>query len=231
MASSGTYNFSLSNGEAVLAALERCQVRAPSIRQEHMVTARREINLLLAEAANKQVNLWKVVQVSTDLAGGTATYDVTPQTVMILDAWITTNAGSSTANDRYITPFSRTDYASLSNKSTQGAPTVYWFDRLIAPTVTLWPVPDASSTYQFNYFSCVQMFDANLTGGETPDLPYLWLDWLVAGLAHRLSRVYAPQLEQLRKADAMEAWQVAATQGVENVPIYLTPGIGGYYRR
>jgi hypothetical protein len=76
------------------------------------------------------------------------------------------------------------------------------------------------------------MQDANLAGGETPDLPYLWLDWFVAGMAHRLSRPYStPEIEKMRKADAVEAWTIAATQNVENVSLTLSPNIGSYYRR
>ena len=231
MTSSGTYDWTLSNGETVLAAYERVNIRAPSIRIEHMVTARRELNLLLVEAANKQVNLWKVEQNSFPLVQGTATYPIPARTVMILDAWITTQNGQLNQNDRYITPVSRTEYASYSSKNTQGPPTTYWFDRLISPTITFWPVPDNSGPYVFKYFSCVQMQDVNIAGGETPDLPYRWLDWFVAGLAHRLSRVYAPQLETIRKADAQDAWLVAASQDTENVPFNLGLGIGGYYRR
>ena len=231
MTSSGTYDWTLSNGETVLAAYERVNIRAPSIRIEHMVTARRELNLLLVEAANKQVNLWKVEQNSFPLVQGTATYPIPARTVMILDAWITTQNGQLNQNDRYITPVSRTEYASYSSKNTQGPPTTYWFDRLISPTITFWPVPDNSGPYVFKYFSCVQMQYVNIAGGETPDLPYRWLDWFVAGLAHRLSRVYAPQLETIRKADAQDAWLVAASQDTENVPFNLGLGIGGYYRR
>lgn len=233
MASSGTYDFSISNGEVVLAAYERLKIFAPSITQKHMTTARRELNLLLAEAANKQVNLWKVDLISTPLTQGVTTYPVLPSTVMILDAWITVNSNSPTAaNDLYITPVSRTEYASFSNKNTPGRPTCYWFDRLISPTVTVWPVPDRSAYYVLNYYRCLQMQDANLAGGETPDLPYLWLDWFVAGMAHRLARTYSsPDVEQLRKADAKEAWTVAATQNVENTPLVLSPTISSYYRR
>lgn len=230
MVSSGTYNFSLSNGEAVLAAFERVRVRAPSIRQEHMVTARRELNLLLVEWANKQVNLFKVVQNTIPLIAGQATYAIPANVVMILDAVVTTNPGTPQATDLYVTPISRTEYVSLSRKLTPGRPTVYWFDRLIAPILYPWPVADASLPYAFNYWSCIQMQDANLPGGETPDLPYRWLDALVAGMSHRLSRVYAPDLEQLRKADASEAWTTAATQDVENVDLVLSPNLGGYYR-
>lgn len=231
MASSGTYNFTISNGEGVLAAYERVQIRAPSIRQEHMVTARRELNLLLAEWANKQVNLFKVEQGSIAMVSGVPSYSVPARTVMILDAWITTNAGTTQATDLYITPISRTEYASLSSKLTPGRPTTYWFDRLISPVIYPWPVPDTSGPYVLNYFACVQMQDANLPGGETPDVPYLWLDAMVAGLSHRVSRVYAPQLEAIRKQDAMDAWMIAAAQNIENTDIYLTPALGTYYRR
>jgi hypothetical protein len=233
MTSSGTYNFSVSNGEVVLAAFERLKIFAPSLRVEHMMTARRELNFLLAQAANRQVNLWKVDRVSVPLINGTATYSVDPKTVMILDAWVTTGVSSpSDANDIYIVPISRTEYASFANKLTPGRPTCYWFDRLISPTVTLWPVPNQDATYTFNYYRCTQMEDANLPGGETPDIPYLWLDWFVAGMAHRLARPYAtPDIEKMRKADADEAWTIAATQNVENVPVTISPNISAYYRR
>lgn len=232
MASSGTYDFEISNGEVVLAAFERLKVFAPELTQKHMASARRELNLLLAEAANRQVNLWKVDQVTTTLVNGQKTYSVQPNTVMILDAWITINANAPTsAQDLYVTPVSRTEYASFSNKNTPGRPTCYWFDRLIAPTITMWPVPDTGN-YTLNYYRCLQMQDANLGGGETPDLPYLWLDWFVAGMAHRLARTYSTlDMEKQRKADAVEAWTIAATQNVENVAVTLSPTISSYYRR
>jgi len=231
MTSSGTYNFSVSNGEVVLAAYERIKVFAPEIVAKHMTTARRELNLLLAEAANKQVNLWKVDLVSVPLTNAVTTYPVDPNTVMILDAWVTTNTGSAAANDLTITPISRSEYASFSNKASPGRPTSYWFDRLIAPEITLWPVPN-NATFTLNYYRCIQMQDANLAGGETPDLPYLWLDWFIAGMSHRLARVYSTmEMEKQRKLDAMEAWTIAATQNTENVPMSLKPTISTYYRR
>lgn len=231
MASSGTYDFSISNGETVLAAYERLKIFPPSITQKHMSSARREMNLLLAEAANKQVNLWKVDLVTQALTAEQETYDVSPATIMILDAWIATNAGAASSADMYITPVSRTEYASFSNKATPGRPTCYWFDRLINPTITIWPVPPTSD-FTLSYYRVRQMEDANLAGGETPDIPYRWYDWFVAGLAHRLARTYATtEVEVLRKADAKEAWDIAAAQDTENVALTLAPTISGYYRR
>lgn len=229
MASSGTYAFNPAYSQITLAAYERIQIRAPSIRQEHMTSARTELNLLLVTLGNLQPNLWEVEQGSIDLIAGTASYSVAARTVMILDAWVTTTTGS-TSNDRYVTPISRTEYASLSNKLTQGSPTQYWFDRILAPVVLPWPVPDSGGPYTFNYFFCSQMQDAGVTGGETPNLPYLWLDCLVAGLAHRFARIYKPELEAIREKDYNRAWEIAAAQNTENVNFSIAPAIGGYYR-
>lgn len=237
MASSGTYNYSLSNGEAVLAAYERVQIRAPELRQEHMLTARREINDLFVELSNRQVNLWKVQLNTISLVQGTPTYSIPSNVVMILDAYRALNYGTSNQTDSYVTPMSRTEWASIANKSSQGPPTSYWFDRLISPTVTMWPEPDGNGPYTWAYYAVLQMQDANLPGGETPDLPYRWLGVLVAGLALRLARCYPPQgVDQLafkadRQKDYDQAWQWAAAQDTENVPFTIAPGIGAYYRR
>lgn len=231
MTSSGTFSFSPSNGELVLAAYERIQIRSPSIRQEHMLSARRELNFLFIEWDNKQVNLWEVIRTQTTLTAGTATYSVPAKTIMVLDASIVLNFGTSSESRRIITPLSRSEYLSFANQQTQGPPTSFWFDRLISPTITFWPVPDSSGPYTFDYFSCVQIQDANLAGGETPDVQIRWFDAIVAGMAHRLARIYMPQLEAQRKADAMEAWVIAATQDNENVPFTLAPTINSYYRR
>lgn len=195
-----------------------------------MLSAYRELNFLLAQFSNQQPNLWKVTRTQTTLVPGTATYTLTANVVMILDASIVLNFGAAQESRRYITPISRTEYLSYANQQTPGSPTVFWLDRLTTPTVTFYPVPDSNGPYTFDYFTVLQMQDANLTGGETPDVPYRWLDALCAGLAHRLSRIYAPTMEQLRKQDADEAWRIAATQDTENVPLLLAPRLSAYFR-
>lgn len=231
MTSSGTYLFAPSNGEIVLAAFERIQIRAPELRQEHMFTARRELNFLLSQWSNTGPNLWEVTLIQINLIQGQATYSIPANTVMILDAYRSLNTGTPSQTNIYMTPISRTEYASYPQPQVQGPPTVYWFDRLISPTVTLFETPDGGGPYVFNCYACIQMQDANLPAGETPDIPYRWLDAMVSGLAHRLARVYAPTMEQQRKADAMEAWTIAATQDTENTPLTIAPSLSGYYRR
>lgn len=231
MTSSGLYNFSLSNGEATLAALERVQIRHPEIRQEHMLTARREINLLLSEWSNRQVNLWEVVPLTVSLVQGTATYSIPSKVVMILDAYRSLNNGTPQQIDAFMYPISRSIYATIANKFDQGPPTTFWFDRLINPTVTMWPVPDGGGPYTFACYAVTQMQDAGIPGGETPDIPYRWLDALVAGMAYRMARVYRTDMEAQRKADYMDAWGIAASQDTENVPFTITPAISTYYYR
>lgn len=231
MTSSGTYAFNPSIGQCVLSAYERIQIRAPSIRQEHMNTAKMESSLQMVHFSNLQPNLWKVELISVPMVSGTAVYNIPSRVVMILDAWMTVAQGQQGASDLYITPVSRTEYASFSNKNTPGRPTSFWFDRTIpTQTITMWPVPD-TVTYTLNYYACSQVQDTNLAGGETPDVPYLWMDAYVAGMAHRFARVYKPELEAVRKADAKEAWDVAAAQNTENVAFSIAPTIGSYYRR
>lgn len=186
-----------------------------------------EANLLFVEMSNKQPNLFKSELISQALTQGTATYVLPNRVVMILIAYIETGSGSD-LNDRVLSPISTFEYASYANKTTQGVPSVYWLNRLAIPEITFWQPPDASSTYTVFMRVVSQMQDANLPSGETPDLPYLWLDAFVAGLSHRLARIHKPELEQIRKADYDSAWAIAATQNVENVALNIIPGLESY---
>jgi hypothetical protein len=227
----GTFNFMPSLGEVVLNAFSRIGVRRPEILQTHLADARMEANLLLAKISNTQPNLWTVDLQSVPLLQGIATYTVPSETAMILDAYI--RYGTPLLIDRAIYPISRSEYSTYPQKELQAFPTVYWYDRLISPVITIWPVPDGAGPYTLYYYRVRQVQDADYTDNTNTlaiEIPYLWLDAFCAGLAHRLSRVYAPQLEQLRKADADEAWALAAKQDVENVPMQMWPGLAGYFR-
>lgn len=225
MTTSGTTAFNPSLGELVLNAYARIGIRRTSLLASHMADARMEANLLQAEWNNRQVNLWKVDLVSETLTSGTAGYDVGDETVMILDAYI--NWGGT---DYIIAPISRTEYASLPNKDQQGRPTQFWFDRLEDSILYLWPVPDDSGPYILNYYRCKLIEDAELVNGTNLQITQLWLDAFAAGLAYRLARIYAPQMRADRKAEYDEAWNIAAAQNVENVPLYITPGLYGYFK-
>lgn len=227
---SGAYNFAPSSGEIIMSAYQRIAIRPTEILSTHIQTAVMELNLLLAKMSNMQPNLWTVNLQSLPLVQGTATYSLPAEVVMITNAYLSTGSGQSRI-DRLIWPLSQTEYAAISNKESQGTPTTFWFNRAISPTITLYLVPDGNGPYTINYYCVRQIQDATLPSGVNVEVPYLWLDALVAGLAHRLARIYQPQLEQLRKMDADEAWTIAATQNVENVDLIITPGMGGYFVR
>ena len=233
MTTSGTYNFNPSVGEITLYAFNLCGVRSTSLAAEHMQSAKTAINMLLSRWSNMGVNLWKVDLVTTDLVDGQSTYTVEPETVMILDAYVSVENGDGSYTDRLIMPVSRTEYASYPNKEQQGFPTIFWFDRLINPTVTIWPVPDTvgfGSPKFLKYYRVTQVEDANLQSGETADIPYRWLDALANGLAYYLARIWQPQMVPQLKAEADEAYAIAAAQDTENVAMYISPMIGGYFR-
>lgn len=231
MASSGVSYTQPGIGELVLYAFGLCGIRRAEVLQEHMTDARMAVNLMLAEWGNSTPNLWKVDLVSVNLVPGQATYDVDPSTIMVLDAYIRTGDGTSTQNDRIIWPISRTEYADQPNKNMQGAPTIFWFDRLLAPTLTLWLVPDGTQDYLLNYYRVSTIFQAGLPNGETPDIPVIWLNAFAFGLAAQMSYSYAPDKTQVLEARAAKALQAAQTQGVENVPLYVVPTTSGYYSR
>ena len=234
MTSSGTYNYSPSIGEITLYAFNLCGVRSSSLAAEHMNSAKTAINMLLSRWSNLGVNLWKVDLVTVPLVtGNDGVYNVDAKTVMILDAYISVENGDGSYTDRLIMPVSRSEYASYPNKEQQGFPTVFWFDRLINPTVTLWPIPDPvgpGNPTLLKYYRVTQVEDANIQGGETPDIPYRWLDALANGLAYYLARVWQPAMVQQLKAEADEAYAIAATQDTENVAMYISPMISGYFR-
>jgi hypothetical protein len=227
--SSGTYTFNPSLGELTLYAFNLCQIRPTSLVQEHMQSARMATNMMLASWANQGVNLWAVDLVTTPVVQGTATYAVDANTVMILDAYMVTTGGGSNT-DRIIMPVSRTEYASYPNKAQQGFPTSFWFDRLISPTVTLWPVPNGTSTSTLKYYRVRRLQDSEFSSGQTVEIPYLWLEAFADGLAYRLAKVWNPQIAQGLKAVADETYKIAADQNIETAQQYISPQLAGYYR-
>jgi hypothetical protein len=226
MSTSGTYTFNPSLGELTIYAYQLIGVRPTALLQEHMDAARLSTNMMFTRWSNQGVNLWEVELVTVPLVAGTSTYNVDANTVVMLDAYI---EYGSPAIDRIIMPISRTEYASYPNKTQQGFPTVFWFDRLLAPTVTIWPVPDGSQT-SLKYYKVNRIQDANMNGTQQVDIPPIWLEAMAYGLAHRLAVIWAPDKVALMKPLADEAYQIAANQNVETANQYISPQISGYWR-
>lgn len=228
MSTSGTFNFNPSLGEAVIYAFNMCGVRGTALLQEHMESARMAANMLLGRWSSQGVNLWAVDLQTIPLIKGVSTYTVPINTVVMLDTYIVQN-GSGAAINRILLPISRSEYASYPNPQQQGFPTVYWMDRLLAPTVTLWPVPDGTQS-ALNYYRMRQIQDSNFTDAQQVEIPYYWLEAFVYGIAQRLAIIWAPDRAPGLKALADESWGIAADQNVETANFYVSPAVQGYWR-
>jgi hypothetical protein len=224
MPTSNTFSFNPAIGTLTLNAFARCGVRRTELTPQHMSDAFLEANFLQGDWAADGIIWWTVERVDQPLTAGAPTYGLPTNTITILDLYITANG-----QNRLIMPFSRTDYASLAEPLQQGFPTSFWFDRALIPTVTLWPVPDNNTTYSMSYYVYTQPEDALLRAGGQAAIPYWWLNAYVADLSHRLARIYAPALEAARKMDRDEAYQRACKQ-TEPSPLFVTPGLSGYFR-
>jgi len=228
VSTSGTYAYNPSLGEIVLYAFNLCGIRNTAILQEHMESANMAANMMLGRWSSQGVNLWAVDLQTIALVQGTATYSVPSNTIVMLDAYIVQTSGNSTTN-RLILPISRTEYASYPNTTQQGFPTTYWFDRLLSPTVTLWPVPDGSET-SLNYYRVRQIQDAAFANGTQVEIPYYFLEAFAYGLAERLALIWSPEKVAMLKPMADESYQIAAQQNIETAQQYISPMISSYWR-
>ena len=224
MATSGTAAFNLDLTELVEEAFERC---GSELRTGYdLKTARRSLNLLFADWANRGVNMWTFEQGSITMIPGQATYDLPADTVDLLEHVIRTGAGSAaTQADLTITRISVSTYATIPNKLTQARPIQVWIERLQeAPRITVWPTPDASQTYTFVYWRLRRIDDAG-SGVNTMDVPFRFIPCMVAGLAYYLALKVPGGLERLGilKEQYDTAWQLASDEDHEKAALRLVP--------
>jgi hypothetical protein len=224
MATSGTTAFNLDLTELVEEAFERCGAELRS--GYDLKTARRSLNLLFADWANRGINLWTVAQSSITLVQGTATYNLPADTVDLMEHVIRTGAGNvSTQSDLTITRISVSTYSSIPNKLTQARPIQIYINRQAPiPNVTVWPTPDGSQTYTLIYWYLRRIQDAG-TGVNTMDVPFRFIPCMVAGLAYYLSMKLPNALERMQvlKAQYDEAWDLASTEDLEKAAIRFVP--------
>ena len=224
MATSGTTTFNLDLVEMVEEAFERC---GAELRTGYdLKTARRSLNLLFADWANRGINMWTFEQGSITLVPGTATYALPADTVDLLEHVIRTGAGNAaTQADLTITRISVSTYATIPNKLTQARPIQVWIERLqAAPRFTVWPIPDNSQTYTFVYWRMKRINDAG-EGVNTMDVPFRFIPCLVAGLAYYLALKLPNAMDRLMvlKEQYDTAWQLAADEDREKASIRLIP--------
>jgi hypothetical protein len=237
-----TFNLDLS--EMVEEAFERC---GSELRSGYdLRTARRSLNLLFADWANRGINLWTIEQGQIPLVQGTNTYDLPLDTVDLIEHVIRTNPGvQNTQADLTISRISVSTYATIPNKLQQARPIQVWVNRQSGatyagtssstppagvnyPKIVVWPTPDQGSVgdpyYTFVYWRLRRIHDAG-DGSNTMDIPFRFLPCLIAGLAYYLalkipgSDVRLPILKQQYD----EAWEFAATEDRDKSPDRFVP--------
>ncbi len=204
-------------------------------------TARRSLNLLLTEWANRGINLWTIEQGTIPLIQGTITYDLPIDTVDLLEHVIRTYPGSEANQiDININRISVSTYATIPNKLTQGRPIQVWINRQSGqttdtpgatpkyPQINVWPAPDQGTVespyYYFVYWRLRRMFDAG-NGVNVEDIPFRFQEPLIAGLSYRFAMKVPGGLERLQflKQQYDEAWEMASGEDREKAPDRLVP--------
>ena len=234
MTTSGTTTFNLDLNNLIEEAFERC---GAELRTGYdMRTARRSLNLLTIEWANKGINLWTIEQGSVPMVQGTVTYNLPVDTIDLLDHVIRTGTGSN-QTDINITRISVDTYSTIPNKLAQGRPIQVWINRQSGanytatptvgvdyPSINVWPTPDQSSYYTFVYWRLRRIQDAG-NGVDTQDIPFRMLPAMVAGLAYYLSLKIPDALPRVQMLKEMydESWQLAADEDREKASLRLAP--------
>ena len=217
MATSSSRDFDLDVGELIEEAYERCGLEMRT--GYDAKTARRSLNLMFADWANRGLNLWTVKQATVSVSSGTASYTLLDATVVDLLEVVLRN---SSGTDFTLTQMSRSEYLRIPNKTSTGQPSQYFFDRQVTPTITLWSTPDASYTLVFYYVRRIEDADALV---NTTDAPFRFLPCMAAGLAYYIAIKRAPDRIQILKAIYEEEFQRAAAEDASSTPLKLTPNI------
>ena len=223
MTTSGTTAFAPNLTEIAEEAFERAGREMRS--GYDLRTARRSLNFMLADWANRGVNLWTMEQGEVPLVPGTGSYTLPADTVDLVEHVIRTGSGATQA-DLTITRISVSTYATIPNKATQARPIQLYVDRQsAAPVAHVWPVPDSTQDYTLVYWRLRRMQDAG-SGIQTQDMPFRFLPAMVAGLAYHIAMKIPEGAERIMmlKAAYDEAWTAAANEDRDKSAVRLVPG-------
>ena len=216
MATSSSRDFDLDVAELIEEAYERCGLEMRT--GYDAKTARRSLNLMFADWANRGLNLWTVTQETKSITSGTATYTLSSEFVDLLEVVLR----NSSNTDFTLSQMSRNEYLTIPNKASTGQPSQYFFDRQTTPTITLWSTPDASYTLVYYYVRRIQDADSLINNA---DAPFRFLPCMAAGLAYYIAIKRAPDRIQILKSIYEEEFQRAASEDASSTPLKLTPNI------
>ena len=228
MTVSGVANFDMNFTELAEEAFERAGREMRS--GYDLRTARRSANIMMAEWANRGINMWTIEEGFLNLGQGIATYNLPADTVDLLEHVIRTGSGNaSTQSDLSITRISVSTYATIPNKLSQARPIQIWIQRnQDIPQVTVWPIPDQGTLnnpyYVLRYWRLRRMDNIN-TGVNTADVNFRFLPCLTAGLAYYIAMKLpegAQRLDML-KTEYEYQWGLAAAEDREKAADRFVP--------
>lgn len=225
MATSGTATFNLDIHEIIEEAYERAGLGRPFSGNDFR-SARRSLNLLGQDFANRGINLWTVDEETISLTSGTASYTLPADTVSVLDHTIREGTGSS-QSDLNIARMSLGEFAGITNKNTQGRPVKIYIERLVAaPKVTVWPVPN-NNNYTLVYYR-IRRIEDTVSGSVTQyDAPTRFLPAIISGLAYHLALKNPDTADriQLLKQLYEEDFNLAATEDRDRSDFRIIPAV------
>ena len=217
MATSGSTDFELDVNDYIEEAFERCGLE---VRTGYDVrTARRSLNLMFADWANRGLNRWTIEQSTLTLSASTAIYNLPTATVDVLSAVIRTGTGT-TQSDTQITRISRDVFINIPSKNTEAQPSQWYVDRQIVPQIRFWPTPDQTYTLVFDRLTRIEDADSSI---NTLDVPFRFYPCLAAGLAYYIAMKKAPERVPTLKSMYEEEFARAAYEDVDRANLSLVP--------
>tara|TARA_Y100000114_G_scaffold89409_1_gene82931 strand:- start:1082 stop:1750 length:669 start_codon:yes stop_codon:yes gene_type:complete len=214
MTVSNSKNFELDVAEYIEEAFERCGLEVRT--GYDLKTAKRSLNLMLAEWANRGLNQWTIKQRTQTVTQADGEYDLGTDVIDVLSLVIRRDN-----TDFALTRVSRDTFLSIPNKTTQGRPSQFFLDRQITPNLKIWPIPE-NSTDVIHYDALTRMDDADAQV-NTLDMPFRFYPCLAAGLAYYIALKRAPNRLQLLKAVYEEEFERAMAEDRDRASFNVVP--------
>ena len=218
MATSNSTDFEPNVAEFIEEAHERCGLELRT--GYDLKSARRSINLMLAEWANRGLNQWTISEATQTVTEGTREYTLNSNVIDILDVVLRRTEGSTTT-DTQMSRVSRSEYINIPTKGTKARPNQYFLDKQNTPVLKIWPAPE-NSTDILVFNKMVRMDDAD-KATNTMDLPFRFYPCFVAGLAYYLSMKRNPQLTEQLKIIYEEEFRRAADEDGDRASFRINP--------
>jgi hypothetical protein len=224
MATSNSTNFEPDVTEFVEEAFERCGLELRT--GYDLKTAKRSINLMLAEWANRGLNQWTIEQATQTVTKGTNQYTLDSNVIDILDCSLRRDT-DGTNLDLQMTKISRSEFLNIPTKSTQARPNQFFLDKQVSPVLNIWPTPE-NSTDVLVFNKLIRMDDAD-TATNTMDMPFRFYPCFAAGLAYYIAIKKAPDRVGMLKQMYEDEFERAMSQDEDTASFRISPYLRNGY--